>query len=80
MSGEPWKREEIESPCVKVCLIHPETGYCLGCGRTREEIARWSAMTPAERRAVMAELAGREVAPRRRRGGRGRRTGHCGGR
>lgn len=74
MSGEPWGRGEIESPCVKVCLVHPETGYCLGCGRTRDEIARWSTMSPAERRAVMAELKSREVAPRGRRGGRRRRS------
>ena len=24
MSDEVWTRDEIESPCVKICLIHPE--------------------------------------------------------
>jgi predicted Fe-S protein YdhL (DUF1289 family) len=75
MSDEIWHRNEIESPCQKVCLMHPEAGLCIGCHRTREEIARWSRMTPDERRAVMAELPGR--APRltgRRRGGRAGRT------
>ena len=37
-----------------------------------DEIARWSAMTPAERRTIMAELDSRPVAPGRR-GGRGAR-------
>ena len=31
----------IETPCVKICVVDPETGYCIGCGRTREEIAGW---------------------------------------
>jgi predicted Fe-S protein YdhL (DUF1289 family) len=66
-----WHREEIESPCVKVCLLHPQTGLCLGCHRSADEIAAWSAMTPAERRAVMAELPGRAHLLRgTRRGGR----------
>lgn len=30
---------EIESPCVNVCLI--EEGYCIGCGRTGDEIMEW---------------------------------------
>lgn len=25
--------------CIGVCLIDPDTGVCLGCGRTPEEIA-----------------------------------------
>ncbi|MBP7000925.1 DUF1289 domain-containing protein [Amaricoccus sp.] len=76
MSDEIWKREEVESPCVKVCVIHPEARLCVGCHRSIDEIARWSRMTPAERRAVMAELPARAalVAPRRR-GGRAGRLG-----
>jgi predicted Fe-S protein YdhL (DUF1289 family) len=72
VTDEIWHRDEIESPCVKICMIHPEAGICVGCYRTADEIARWSAMPVPERRAIMAELA--ERAPRiRRRGGRGRR-------
>ncbi len=40
MSDETWSREEIESPCVKVCVIHPGAKLCVGCLRTAEEIAR----------------------------------------
>lgn len=32
----------IESPCVSVCIINPETQFCKGCWRTKEEIARWA--------------------------------------
>lgn len=49
----------IESPCILVCSLDGETGYCFGCGRTRDEIASWIAMTPEARRAVMAELPAR---------------------
>jgi predicted Fe-S protein YdhL (DUF1289 family) len=46
----------IESPCVKICTLDAHTGRCLGCGRTLDEIARWSAMTAAERASVMDRL------------------------
>lgn len=67
---EVWVRDEVESPCVKLCVVHPEERICIGCYRTIEEIATWSRMTPEARRAVMADLP--ERAPRlvRRRGGR----------
>lgn len=49
----------IESPCILVCTIDPETGFCLGCARTLDEIARWSSMSADERLAVWALLADR---------------------
>ena len=59
----------IESPCILVCSIDMATGYCFGCGRTRDEISDWLTMTPETRRAVMAELPARlatvERKPRR---------------
>lgn len=71
MSDDVWRREAIESPCVKVCVIEPQSRLCLGCHRSIDEIARWSAMTPEARAAVMAELPARAAnAKPRRRGGR----------
>ena len=79
MSDEVWRREEVESPCVKLCVVHPAARLCLGCYRTVDEIAAWRVDDPEARRAVMAELrAGRAHRPRagarRRRGGRRRRA------
>ncbi len=68
-----WNRAEIESPCVRVCVVHPEARICTGCMRTMEEIAQWSRMPPEKRRAVMDELPSREPLLRRRRGGRAAR-------
>lgn len=75
MSDEIWRRDEIESPCVKICVIDPETQLCLGCHRTIDEIAAWSGMTPAARAAVVAELPARaaRARPIRRGGARARR-------
>ncbi len=71
MSGADWTRAEVESPCVKVCVLHPATGLCIGCHRTGAEIGAWSAMSPEARRAVMDALPDRDPSPGRR-GGRGR--------
>jgi hypothetical protein len=75
MSDEVWKRDEVDSPCVKICVVNPETGLCLGCRRTLDEIARWSRMTAEERRAIMASLPARDPAPAGRRGGAAARRG-----
>ena len=60
---------QIESPCILVCSIDMKTGYCFGCGRTRDEIADWMNYSDAERRAIMAGLTKRletvERKPRR---------------
>lgn len=73
MSDEVWKRDEVESPCIKVCVIHPETRLCTGCLRSIDEITDWGRMTPEARRAVMAELPVRAPLLAVRRGGRAAR-------
>ncbi|THH38234.1 DUF1289 domain-containing protein [Aliishimia ponticola] len=69
-----WTRNEIESPCVQVCVIHPETRLCVGCARSIDEIGGWSRMTPEARRDVMEDLPNRVAAPKTRRGGRAARV------
>ncbi|GAB4349037.1 MAG: DUF1289 domain-containing protein [Oricola sp.] len=59
----------IESPCILVCSIDPKTGWCFGCGRTRDEIGAWIGYSPEKRREIMAHLPARlehvERRPRR---------------
>jgi len=50
----------VKSPCNKVCVMDPQTGWCRGCQRTLDEIARWGEMSDAEREAVLAELPARK--------------------
>jgi predicted Fe-S protein YdhL (DUF1289 family) len=52
----------IESPCINICTLDARSGLCLGCGRSIDEIAHWSAMSPAERACVMNELPARRAA------------------
>lgn len=70
MKNDIWQRDEIESPCVKLCVIHPEERICVGCYRKIEEIAAWSSMSPAARADIMAELPTRAPILKKRRGGR----------
>lgn len=72
-SDRIWARAEIESPCIRVCVVHPETRLCAGCARSIDEIAQWSRMTPEARAAVMAVLPDRKAVPTGRRGGRAAR-------
>ncbi|WP_409433378.1 DUF1289 domain-containing protein [Litorimonas sp. RW-G-Af-16] len=49
----------IQSPCKLICEMDLTSALCKGCGRTREEIATWSRMTPAKRAFIMTELEDR---------------------
>ena len=68
-----WKRQEVESPCIQICVIHPEERICTGCYRSIDEITRWSKMESAERQTIMTELPDRAPRLRKRRGGRATR-------
>lgn len=70
-----FSRPEIETPCVKICVVDPETGFCIGCGRTRMEIGGWLGMTADERRSVMTILPERVQTLTQRKTRRGGRAG-----
>ena len=59
----------MQTPCILVCSIDIATGYCFGCGRTREEIGAWTLYSDRERQEIMdtlpARLATVERKPRR---------------
>ena len=73
MNTPLWKRDEIESPCVQICVVHPETRICTGCYRTIDEITDWTRMTPEARRNIMDDLPARADQLKVRRGGRAAR-------
>jgi uncharacterized protein len=52
----------MQTPCVRVCAVHPTLGLCVGCGRSLDEIGRWIGMSDAERVRVMAQLPQRLAA------------------
>ena len=69
----------IETPCIKICVIEPETGFCIGCGRTRGEIADWLGMTPRDRHGIMMALPERLATLTQRKTRRGGRRGRLSG-
>ena len=73
MSEDIWKRNELDSPCVKICIIHPQANICTGCFRSIDEISSWSNMSESERKGIIKELPNRSSKLRVRRGGRAER-------
>ena len=54
--------EQIASPGVNICQLNSETGYCIGCMRTIDEIADWLEMTNEEKQQVLNQLEERRKA------------------
>jgi predicted Fe-S protein YdhL (DUF1289 family) len=50
---------EVASPCIDVCRMNAQTGFCDGCFRTIDEIASWSACDDDAKRAVLARVESR---------------------
>jgi len=44
--------QDLDSPCIRICRV--EAGICQGCGRTLDEIARWSSAAPLVKRIILA--------------------------
>lgn len=76
LKDDLWERDEIASPCVKLCVIHPEERICVGCFRTIDEIAVWSQLAREARAEIMEDLPSRAPRLAKRRGGRAGRLDH----
>jgi uncharacterized protein len=48
------------SPCINVCVLGA-AGYCLGCLRTGDEIARWRELSAREQWQLIDALAERKA-------------------
>ena len=54
-------KEEVQSPCISVCTINEDTGLCVGCFRTIEEIEQWWDLAPAKQREIVEKASAREA-------------------
>ncbi|MGR5303322.1 DUF1289 domain-containing protein [Vibrio mediterranei] len=45
-----------KSPCIDLCDFSKSKGWCLGCGRTREECKKWKTMKPYAKKILEKEL------------------------
>ncbi|MEP3347644.1 MAG: DUF1289 domain-containing protein [Litoreibacter sp.] len=75
MSDDIWKRDEVQSPCINICVVHPAERICTGCLRSIEEIGAWGRMSNEERAELLEELPSRASRLKKRRGGRKSRIG-----
>ena len=46
----------VLSPCIGVCVMDVDSGYCTGCWRTLGEIAAWPEYDDARRMEVIETL------------------------
>ncbi len=51
----------LASPCVGVCRLDADTGWCLGCGRSAEDLAMWRDADDAARERIWRELPARQA-------------------
>jgi len=50
----------VKSPCKNVCELDPNTDLCLGCKRTKDEIAKWINYGDEERDKIIKKAQNRE--------------------
>ena len=49
----------VPSPCIGLCILDPQSGFCKGCLRTIEEIGAWIGLDDDRRREVLIRVAER---------------------
>ncbi|WP_419964752.1 DUF1289 domain-containing protein [Pelomonas caseinilytica] len=54
------------SPCVNVCRMDADSGWCRGCARSLDEIAGWGGASDERQRHILAQLPARQAELRRR--------------
>ena len=62
LSSTDQPKAKLQSPCVSVCQMDPSDGVCLGCYRTRGEIASWRSMDEADQQKLLDILSERRAA------------------
>ena len=53
---------DIPSPCISVCRVDADLGWCEGCLRTLGEISAWSRLDSAGKRGVWQTIEERAAA------------------
>ena len=48
---------KVVSPCIKICTL--QDNFCIGCGRSTQEIAEWSTATARRKKHILERLPDR---------------------
>jgi predicted Fe-S protein YdhL (DUF1289 family) len=51
-----WYASTPDSPCIAICSTSQGDACCKGCGRSFDEVRRWTALSPGEKRAVWRRI------------------------
>jgi predicted Fe-S protein YdhL (DUF1289 family) len=51
-----WYDTTPDTPCIAICSTSQGDAQCKGCGRTFDEVQRWTEMTPAEKRVTWRRI------------------------
>jgi len=49
----------LNSLCKDVCTTDPESGLCIGCSRTQEEIVNWLIYSEKQKKRVLIDIKNR---------------------
>lgn len=53
-------KDSVASPCIGVCTVDEDSGFCLGCARSLQEVTRWRKLSAEQKNAVVAVLPARK--------------------
>ena len=51
-----WYRGTPDTPCIAICSTSQGDAICKGCGRSFDEVQRWTEMTPAAKRSTWRRI------------------------
>jgi len=51
-----WYDTTPDTPCIAICSTSQGDERCKGCGRSFEEVQRWTEMTPVQKRATWRRI------------------------
>lgn len=51
----------VASPCIDVCRMDADSGLCVGCLRTLDEIAGWGGASDDEKLDILARIEKRRA-------------------
>ena len=57
-----WYASTPDAPCIAICSTSQGDDVCKGCGRTFDEVQRWTVMTPTEKRQTWRRITMEDTA------------------
>ncbi len=51
-----WYASTPDAPCIAICSTSQGDAVCKGCGRSFDEVQRWTSMSPGEKRTAWRRI------------------------